>query len=130
MEGQRAAAQVAANHQRQAANRQLIAGHYRRVDRLGNALTVQRCRRQDKRRQHHRTIAQQAKAEVHQAAVEVHHHHPGKTENTAQRLVIAELIVLVDEVRQQHAEEGPGGVHNRPFHPGGEGQTDVEEDVL
>ncbi len=62
--------------------------------------------------------------------MEVHQHHPGKAQNTPQRFVIAEFVVVVDKVRQQHAEEGPGGIHDGAVHPGRVGQADIKEGVL
>ena len=62
--------------------------------------------------------------------MEVHQHHAGKAQNTAQRFVIAEFVVVVDKVRQQHAEEGPGGIHDRAVHPGGVSKADIKEGVL
>ena len=37
---------------------------------------------------------------------------------------------MVDKVRQQHAEEGPGGIHDGAVHPGRVGQADIKEGVL
>ena len=62
--------------------------------------------------------------------IKVHQHDAGKTENAADGLVIAQLVILIDEVRQQDAEEGSGSVHNRALHAGGKRQAHVEENVL
>ena len=62
--------------------------------------------------------------------INVHQHHAGKTENAADGFVVAQPVILIDKVRQQDAEEGAGGVHNRALHAGGKRQANVEENVL
>ncbi len=68
--------------------------------------------------------------EVLQAAIEVDDHHPGKTEDTTEGFVVADLIVLIDEVRQHDAEERGGRVHDRPFSTRRVSETDIKEGVL
>ncbi|MNR17774.1 hypothetical protein D3C85_1344570 [compost metagenome] len=97
---------------------------------MRDTFTVQRGSRQDKSSQYHKTIALPDKAKIHQSTVEVHQHHTCKTENTADGFVIAKLVVLIDKVRQQHAEEGPGRVHDRAFDAGRIRKADIEERVL
>ena len=43
---------------------------------------------------------------------------------------VVEPVVVINEVRQQHAEEGAGGIQDGAFDAGGVGQADVEEHVL
>ncbi len=68
--------------------------------------------------------------EVLQAAIEVHDHHPGKTEDTTEGFVVADLVVLINKVRQHDAKEGGGRVHDRPFGTRRVSETDIKERVL
>ncbi len=108
---QRTAKNVTANDQYQTANPQLIASHDHRIDRLRETFAIQCGRRKNKRRQHHGAFSRQIKAEI-QAVADVHHHDARKAQNTAERFVVAQSVVLINKVRQQYAEECACRVHD------------------
>src|SRR5690606_6775108 len=79
---------------------------------------------------HDAAFAQQGEAEVQSLRIQVDDHDARKADQAAQDAIVAEAIVLVDEVRQQYAEEGAGCIQDGRLDARGVAEADVEEYVL
>jgi len=108
---------AAGDEQRNAADCPLIAGQDDRIHGLRNFLAVDRRRRENESGDHHESLTDQREVKIQQRRVEIDQHDAGKADQTAEYLVDTQAIVVVDEVRQQHAEKGAGGVHDRAEPP-------------